>query len=326
MKPQGTAGLAAGTRRVTQRARMFRSSIATGENRALRRPYRASASSLVVACASILCAVAPPASAQSVRVHAEVAGTSLVALSVLPRSPETAPVPEFCAHYRLDAATLSPAGRAVETLGWYAMSDAPLGRYRVVSFASGFDPGTSAICTPRHTNLGIFDGTKLVALAYLARSAQWQFGTLDPLETGGLLIGEGERVGGPVAELHQQDEGLALTEVAASRTFCGGRATVPNVFGKSIATARQRLIAAGWQPVRPAEQPGPDDAAASLAKHGVIEAASCSGTGVGYCGYTYRNASADLSVVTVGGDPDPRNDNVVSARAECGAGGAHPSH
>ncbi|MEK6349141.1 MAG: hypothetical protein V4764_16780 [Burkholderia sp.] len=278
----------------------------------------------MVACASTLCTVAPPASAQ-LQVHSEVAGASLVALPVLPRSPATAPVPEFCAHYRLDAAALSPAGRAVEALGWFAMSDAPLGRYRVVSFASGFEPGTSAICTPRHTNLGVFDGTKLVALAYLARSAQWQFGTLDPLETGGLLIGEGERVGGPVAELHQQDEGLALTEVAASRTFCGGRAIVPNVFGKSIAAARKILIAAGWRPMRPAEKPGPDDAAADLAKHGVIEAETCSGTGVGYCAYTYLNAHAALSVVTVGGDPDPRHDDVVSARAECGTAGARRS-
>ncbi|MBN3723156.1 PASTA domain-containing protein [Burkholderia sp. Ac-20379] len=279
----------------------------------------------MVACTSILFAIAPPASAQ-VRVHSEVAGTSLVELSALPRSPETAPVPEFCAHYRLDATALSPAGRAVEALGWYAMSDAPLGRYRVVSFASGFEPGTSGICMPRHTNLGIFDGKKLVALAYLAHASQWQFGTLDPLETGGLLISEGEQVGGPVAELHQQDEGLALTDVAASRTFCGGRAIVPNVFGKSIAAARKILIAAGWQPVRPDEKPGPDDAAAGLAKHGVIEAETCSGTGVGYCGYTYRNASAYLSVVTVGGDPDPRNDNVVSAQAGCEKARAQPSH
>lgn len=301
---------------------MFRSPVAAGSSRARRAP----AASLIVACASILFAVVQPVSAQAVRVHSDVAGTSLVALSVLPRSPDTAPVPEFCAHYRLAAAALSPAGRAVEAAGWFAMSDAPLGRYRVVSFASGFEPGTSAICTPRNTNLGIFEGAKLVALAYLARSAPWQFGTLDPLDTGGLLIGEGERVGGPVAELHQQDEGLALTGVAASRAFCGGRAIVPNVFGKSIAAARRILIAAGWQPVRPAQKPGPDDAAAGLAKHGVIEAETCSGTGVGYCSYAYRNASADLSVVSVGGDPEPRNDNVVSARAECGASGPRPSH
>ncbi|WP_414449093.1 hypothetical protein AB4851_07510 [Burkholderia sp. 22PA0099] len=280
----------------------------------------------MVACAGILFAIAPPVSAQSVRTHSEVAGTSLVALSVLPRSPERAPVPEFCAHYRLDAKALSPAGRAVEAMGWFAMSEASLGRYRVVSFASGFDPGTSAICTPHNTNLGVFDGAKLVALAYLSRTAPWQFGTLDSLETGGLLIGEGEHVGGPVAELHQQDEGLALTGVAASRSFCGGRAMVPNVFGKSIAVARTILIAAGWQPVRPAEKPGPDDAAADLAKHGVIEADTCSGTGVGYCSYRYRNASAALSVVTVGGDPDPRNNNVVGANAQCGPAGTQPPH
>lgn len=39
----------------------------------------------------------------------------------------------------------------------------------------------------------------------------------------------------------------------------------------------------------------------------------------GYCSYTYRNAVGVLSVVTVGGDPDPRNDNVVGATARCPA-------
>ncbi len=226
---------------------------------------------------------------------------------------------EFCAHYREPADALSAAGREVEKLGWFVMSEAPLGRYRAVSFASGFEPGTSAICTPRNANIGIFDGTRLIALAYTARKADWQLGRLEPLETGGLLVGEGEGISGPVAELHQQDEGLRLTAVAASRSFCQGRASVPNVFGKSIAEARKILIAQGWKPVRAKRGDPLYDVAADLARQGVIEVNDCSGTGVGYCSYTYRNAVGVLSVVTVGGDPDPRNDNVVGATARCPA-------
>ncbi|MDC6126841.1 hypothetical protein PPH41_02325 [Burkholderia gladioli] len=255
--------------------------------------------------------------AQTPSTASEVTGASLVPLAVLPPSPEHGAPAEFCAHYREPADALSAAGREVEKLGWFVMSEAPLGRYRAVSFASGFEPGTSAICTPRNANIGIFDGTRLIALAYTARKADWHLGRLTSLETGGLLIGEGQGVGGPVAELHQQDEGLRLTAVAASRSFCQGRARVPNVFDKSIAEARKILIAQGWRPMRARRGDPLHDVAADLARHGVIEVNDCSGTGVGYCGYSYDNAAGMLSVVTVGGDPDPRNDDVVSATVAC---------
>nr|WP_244102741.1 hypothetical protein [Burkholderia gladioli] len=255
--------------------------------------------------------------AQTPSTASEVTGASLVPLAVLPPSPEHGAPAEFCAHYREPADALSAAGREVEKLGWFVMSEAPLGRYRAVSFASGFEPGTSAICAPRNANIGIFDGTRLIALAYTARKADWHLGRLTSLETGGLLIGEGQGVGGPVAELHQQDEGLRLTAVAASRSFCQGRARVPNVFDKSIAEARKILIAQGWRPMRARRGDPLHDVAADLARHGVIEVNDCSGTGVGYCGYSYDNAAGVLSVVTVGGDPDPRNDDVVSATVAC---------
>lgn len=283
------------------------------------RASRRGLAAIMLACASILSAMAPAAMAQTPSTASEVTGASLVPLAALPPSPEHGAPAEFCAHYREPADALSAAGREVEKLGWFVMSEAPLGRYRAVSFASGFEPGTSAICTPRNANIGIFDGTRLIALAYTARKADWQLGRLEPLETGGLLVGEGQGVGGPVAELHQQDEGLRLTAVAASRSFCQGRASVPNVFGKSIAEARKILIAQGWKPVRAKRGDPLHDVAADLARHGVIEVNDCSGTGVGYCSYTYRNAVGVLSVVTVGGDPDPRNDNVVGATARCPA-------
>ncbi|MEX3630069.1 MAG: hypothetical protein VB138_11930 [Burkholderia sp.] len=91
------------------------------------------------------------------------------------------------------------------------------------------------------------------------------------------------------------------------------------MFGKSIAEARKLFIAQGWRPVRAKRGDPRYDVAADLARHGVIEASDCAGTGLGYCSYTYRNAVGTLSVVSVGGDPDPRNDTVVSATARCPA-------
>ncbi len=282
----------------------------------------------LVACASIFLMISPQVPAQSLRTRSDVHGALLVPLSALPASPEPGRLADdLCANYREPTERLSAAGRAVQALGWHVMSEAPLGRYRAVSFASGFDAGTSAICEPHHVNVGVFDGTQLIALAYTARSADWQLGALEPLETGGLLIGEGRAITGPVAELHEQDEGLRLTAVAASRSDCGGRAMVPNVFDRPIDEARATLIGAGWRPVRPS--PPADDIATGLARRGVIEAESCAGTGLGYCAFRYRHAADTLSVVTVGGDPDPRHDTVVRTRVRCAGGGAgsgaHPA-
>jgi hypothetical protein len=71
--------------------------------------------------------------------------------------------------------------------------------------------------------------------------------------------------------------------------------------------------------MRPKEKPGEYDAAAGLAKRGVVEADSCSGTGVGYCGFNYRGPAGVLHVTTVGGDPDPGEDAVVGYGVECSA-------
>ena len=75
----------------------------------------------------------------------------------------------------------------------------------------------------------MFDGTALVALGYTARAARWQLGSVDPLESGALLVWGGDGPAPPVGELHEENGGLRLTAVAAERAYCHGRAVVPNV-------------------------------------------------------------------------------------------------
>ncbi|KVG53632.1 hypothetical protein [Burkholderia territorii] len=254
--------------------------------------------------------------ADSLRTASDIAGASLVPLGALPRSPENGTLDAFCAQYR--AKTATAAGRDVAKLGWIVTSEAPLGRYTVVTFASGFKPGTSAICYARNANVGVFDGTTLVALGYTARSAGWQLGSVEPLESGALLVWGGDGPSAPVGELRDEHGGLRLTAVAAERTFCHGRAVVPNVYGKPLDAARKILIARGWQPLRPREKPDPMDGAATLAKHGIIEAEACSGTGMGYCALRYRNAAGVLGVTTAGGEPDvPSANTVIDYQVAC---------
>lgn len=270
----------------------------------------------LAALACVMLGGAASAEAEALRTASDIAGASLVALGALPHSPENGTLDAFCAQYR--AKTATAAGRDVAKLGWIVTSEAPLGRYTVVTFASGFKPGTSAICFARNANIGVFDGTTLVALGYTARAAGWQLGSVEPLESGALLVWGGDGPSAPIGELREEHGGLRLTAVAAERTYCHGRAVVPNVYGKPLDKARKILISHGWQPLRPHEKPNEMDGAATLAKHGIIEAEACSGTGMGYCALRYRSAAGVLGVTTAGGEPDtPSANTVIEYQVAC---------
>lgn len=257
------------------------------------------------------------ASADPVHTASDIAGASLVPLSALPRSPEHGSLDDFCSGY--SAKTTSAAGRQVATLGWIVTSEASLGRYQVVTFASGFERGTSGICFPRNANVAIFNGTDLIALAYTARAADWHLGIAEPLESGALLIWEGSGVGMPIGELREENGGLRLTRVAAEHTFCHGRAVVPNVYGKPLDVARKILLSHGWKPLRPRETPDGLGVGKALVKRGIVEVEACSGTGVGYCAFNYRSPAGVLRTITVGGDPEPANNNLVRYGVTCSA-------
>lgn len=241
--------------------------------------------------------------------RSDVPGVTLVALPDLPRSPESGIVDEYCEGYR--AETLTATGRAVQAKGWVVTSEAALGRYRVVSFVSGFDPGTSAMCFGRNGNVAMYDGDRLVVLAYAASGADSVPVSVEPMENGALLVW-GDTPGLPLGELHLEGDRPRLTGIAAERTFCGRTALVPNVYGKSISVARTALIARGWKPAPLPASKGEHSGAERLTRQGVIEAQACSGTGVGYCAFKYEGAAGTLGVTTVG-----EYDRVMSYDVTC---------
>ena len=235
-------------------------------------------------------------------------------LGTLPHSPEDGSLDGYCEGYREKVSTVP--GKQVAKLGWIVTSEAQLGRFQVVTFASGFTPGTSALCYARNANIAIYEGAKLVALAYTSRSGDLHLGAVETLESGALLVW-GDPPGSPIGELHDANGTLRLTGISPDRTFCRHRATVPNVYGKPFNVARKILIANGWRPIRSSEGSERWFAETELVKRGVIEVESCSGTGVGYCKFNYERPTGVLSVITVGGDPDPANDTVVRYEVEC---------
>ena len=265
---------------------------------------------LAVTCA-LAAFVTSPVASSVLRTKSDIEGKSLVAVGALPHSPENGSLDQYCEGYR--AKKLTATGSQVAKLGWIVTSEAPLGSYQIVTFASGFNPGTSGLCFARNANIAIFNGPSLVALAYSSRSAKRPLGVTEPLESGALLIWT-DPPGFPVGELHEENNGLRLTAVSPERTFCNRQAVVPNVYGKPIDAARKFLIARGWRPMRPRERPDELDWARHLARQGVVEAETCSGTGMAYCGFNYRSSAGRLSVTTAGENP-----RVVSYKVDCRA-------
>ena len=191
----------------------------------------------------------------------EIKGVSVVSLSSQHRSPESGMLDDYCADYR--ATKLTVLGKQVESQGWVVTSEAPLGRYRVVSFASGFDEGTSSMCFARNANIAVFDDDRLVALVYTSHKSDRRL--LEWLSATGKrsAVWSGDGPSAPVAELHADQSGVRLTAIAPQRTVCHGRAVVPNIYSITLDAARKALLTHGWRPMRPEQAPDDDDLAAN---------------------------------------------------------------
>lgn len=264
-------------------------------------------------------AAAASAEASDLAVASELPDYAFVRLAALPRSPETAPADEYCNGYA--ATPESPAALIVAKAGWIVTSEAPFAGFTVVSFTSGFDPGTSAMCFARNANIAVFEGEALVALAYSKQPDREDdrspLSKVTPLEDGSGLQVLTDPPGAPLGELKGHAKALRLTARGSEHAFCDGKTIVPDIYDKGIDRARKLLLARGWTPEPPADPPREYDLAHRMAARGLTEAETCSGTGVGYCGWSYRGKAARLGVTTVGGDADPAGNIVVGYGVTC---------
>ncbi|MBP0580053.1 PASTA domain-containing protein [Labrys sp. LIt4] len=235
----------------------------------------------------------------------EVKGVVFRLLTTLPRAPGPVEGADECSH--LTVKPTSEAGRLVADRGWAVTGEAKLGTaLRAVSFAGGFEPGTSGTCLVNDGNVGVFDGSKLVALLYAEKGAKATLGRLEALEGGGVRVLDGDYLATPLGDIRSIDDyKFEFNPVAANDSVCGGRAKVPNINNMSIDKARAALRANGWVPVPSSEQDRADSRVADLVKLGVVEAEACSGTGLGYCSYNYRSEAGTLSVTTAGDNDYP---------------------
>ncbi len=234
--------------------------------------------------------------AGDVAVSSQVREILVTSITKLPMGPRPQRQDDNC-HNRIIEPTTA-AGRYAQDRGWGVISEISVGRYDLVSFGGEFIGGTSGTCAIRQGNVGVFEGTALKAILYTGKSSDELIGQLRQKEDGELRLWSGEYLRYPVADISLDDHSLVVEKLSADEPFCQGRVKVPNVYGMPITEVRERLSAAGWQPVpQESEEWGQQ---VELHKLGVTETVGCSGTGYAYCTYEYRRPDASLTLTTSG--------------------------
>jgi hypothetical protein len=253
------------------------------------------------------------------RAASQVEGLEFKMLDKLPKAPASAQKREGCENYIIVPATV--AGKEAAARGWAVTAEAKMGIYETVSFSGKFhlddDGYTSHYCTVMQGNVGVFHDGELVALAYASPSSKQTIGKVVELEGGGVRVWNGEDISAPIADIAVVDDGylLQLETAAAQETLCGGKITVPNIYGLPIDKARAALIAKGWSPL-PRDNSGAsgeDDQEKKLVKRGVVEIDSCS-EGLDFCEFNYTGQGVGLDVTTIGDADFPK---VINYRAQC---------
>lgn len=240
---------------------------------------------------------------EALQARSDVKSLAIVLAHDLPKAPPTASDRDSCEH--LTIAPSRSVGRIVAGKGWAVTGEVslPAGN-QAVSFAGKFEQGTSGSCFVSEGNVAIFHGETLLAIVYAPRASKETIGKILPLADGHARIWGGDFLSQPIADLRVENGGylLALAPLAAEETVCGGKAVMPNIYGMAIDRARKVLESKGWTPVRGAigksrvEQGREID----LVERGILEVESCSGTGFGFCSFSYRGSAGTLSVTTVG--------------------------
>lgn len=246
------------------------------------------------------------AKAADLQTTSQIKVIKFTSLSHLPKAPASAKTQKDCAWLIVQPKT--EGGKLVAARGWGVTGEAPLGDYTAISFAGSFTWGPSAVCEIRDGNVGIFRGKSLVALAYGARHATEVIGSITALEGGSVRVWSGEDVQYPEGDLRTARGGFTLGDVAEADQVCGGKASVPNVYGQSIDKARLAVLADGWRPSapEPAQVPAPGEREQHLSKAGVTEVQFCAGTGLANCAFDYTTPAGKLSLETVGEEEFPQ--------------------
>lgn len=255
------------------------------------------------------------AQASAVDLARQASPLELTLLNTLPANSASDPGEAFCSV--LSNAPTTAAGQLVAGAGWKVSGEFAMGDLTIVSFVGRAEQGTSGSCLLSDGNVGIFQNGALQGLIYAPEGSDLSIGSIQPLESGRIRIWDGEYLSQPLADLQVIGSDLVvLTHVASRDSFCEGAVTIPNIYGLPIHLARRMLLAEGWTPAASSEPPATDWTAEMRREWPELE--DCSGTGFGYCSWSYASiAGESLAVTTAGEAPEGSSPAVIDFGASC---------
>ncbi|HLQ17521.1 MAG TPA: hypothetical protein VK146_00970, partial [Tabrizicola sp.] len=124
-------------------------------------------------------------------------------------------------------------------------------------------------------------------------------GSLRPFGTG-IRILSGDLLAGTTADVTYNGTALTVTPPADQEPVCDAAGVVPTIENQPIDKARKLLLQSGWTPVPGDPEQQSFGMARDLAAAGITEVGDCSGTGFGFCAFSYTGAAGELSVITAG--------------------------
>lgn len=271
----------------------------------------------------------PPASAtlaepaKPLALKGEVDGLRLQALTGLPVPPKASGAQDGKASGDCREPFASEEAQAAEAAGWTVFGEREWAGYRVVGVArAGTHLAGMGCVFPGGRVLLFRDGRALAQVIDSRADADASDGGLQSLEEGApdasaessqlarrdqadAELRFGDWQGSALARLRvASGGGLELASLPATDHYCGGRATLPRLEALELPAARKRLLAQGWQPAELSREQdqGEDGMRDALIAAGFPEIEGCSGTGMGYCNYHYRNPAGDRLQLTTAGE------------------------
>lgn len=220
-------------------------------------------------------------------------------------------------------APVSAEARAAEAAGWTVFAERDWAGYRVVGVArAGAHLAGMGCVFPDGQVLLFRDGRPVVQVVDTQTGKEDSDSGLQSVEAGpsspSAESSELARRDDADAELRvgdwnarelarirvAADGGLELAALPAMDSYCGQRAKLPRLEAMELPLARERLLAQGWRarPSDPGADEGEDGMRDALRGLGFPEVEGCSGTGMGYCNYHYRNAAGDALQLTTAGE------------------------
>jgi hypothetical protein len=211
----------------------------------------------------------------------------------------------------------TPEGEEIYKKGWAVTSEVRFAAYTLVSFNGKIEVGTSGTCFRSEGNIALFLNSKLQGLVYIDDPTDTSIGRLSLQEGGIIRLHNGDPTDFPVLDIRYTNDGFSFSEVSDFTTYCEGKNVVPNVYGMDIKEARHEIIKMGWRPlIFQSEGEEITPIVDKMRKEGITEVYNCSGTGMGYCDYSYYQQNDLLLNLLEVSSIEPARVN--SIRVDCG--------